>query len=81
MATAPTLKVDEVNSPWEFDSTPLPPEGEYIMDTYDSICYDLYVDNCFTQRIWYFGLLQILEKQWKDKGHVVRVETKRNPVL
>ena len=26
LATAPLLKSDEVNSPWEFDSTPLPPK-------------------------------------------------------
>jgi hypothetical protein len=48
-------------------------KGEKIMYSRLIDCYDVYADNCFIQRIHYFGLVQIIEKRLIDKGHVVNI--------
>jgi len=35
--------------------------------------WDVYADNCFIQRVHYYGLVESLRKTLGDKGHIVRV--------
>lgn len=36
--------------------------------------WDIYINNCFMQRVYNYGYVEILEKQYINKGYIVRVE-------
>lgn len=35
--------------------------------------WDVWIDNCFMQRVHYMGMLQMIEQRYRNSGHLVKV--------